>query len=197
MKKNMKACSKCKVKKPVSGFSLKNTGSEVRRSICKSCQLARDNKWRARNRDKVNAASRKWNKENPEARRAFQNKYRERHPERVIAMRAKWVVNNRMDISIRRAAARDAIRLRIIEHYAPGKKCVRCGHDDIQVLCIDHINDDGHLHRRAGLTGTAFYAWLIKNKFPSGFQILCANCNTKKAWIYARASIGKEKSGKR
>lgn len=62
----------------------------------------------------------------------------------------------------------------VFEHY--GKKCVRCGEDDIRVLSIDHINNDGAQHRKK-LDGKPLYPWLIKNEFPEGFQVLCRNCN--------------------
>jgi hypothetical protein len=56
---------------------------------------------------------------------------------------------------------------------------------DIDVLTIDHINDDGADQRRklyGGRTGggSRFYKWLIKNNFPEGYQVLCCNCQRKK-----------------
>jgi len=45
-------------------------------------------------------------------------------------------------------------------------------------LSIDHINNDGHKHRRENniRTGEQMYRWLAKNNFPPGFQVLCMNC---------------------
>ena len=57
-------------------------------------------------------------------------------------------------------------------------RCAKCGISDIDVLTIDHIDNGGYKHRRE--IGSDFYAWLIKNKFPTGFQVLCLNCNWKK-----------------
>jgi hypothetical protein len=58
--------------------------------------------------------------------------------------------------------------------------CACCGlADDIDFYSIDHINNDGNKHkRREGFT--SLYDWLIRNNLPSGFQVLCHNCNTAK-----------------
>jgi hypothetical protein len=52
---------------------------------------------------------------------------------------------------------------------------------------IDHVSDDGATHRRQqrpnnpkSWSGKALYAWLRKNNWPAGFQLLCANCNMAK-----------------
>lgn len=63
------------------------------------------------------------------------------------------------------------------DHY--GCKCVCCGEQEPAFLSIDHIENDGAVHRREQGTkgsGTWLYLWLIRNNFPSGFQILCWNC---------------------
>jgi hypothetical protein len=60
-------------------------------------------------------------------------------------------------------------------HY--GSKC-KCGFSDTRALSIDHIDGFSQLwpgQRR----GYALYLWLIKHKFPKGFQLLCMNCQ----WI--------------
>ena len=64
---------------------------------------------------------------------------------------------------------------------AYGGKCACCGVDNYEFMAIDHINGGGNKHRKENKTGSGlqFYRWLKKNKYPKGFQILCANCN----WI--------------
>jgi len=62
-------------------------------------------------------------------------------------------------------------------------QCVQCGITDIDVLTIDHMNGGGRKHREsvcAYSSTSALYRWFIRNKFPIGFQTLCANCNLKK-----------------
>jgi hypothetical protein len=60
--------------------------------------------------------------------------------------------------------------------------CACCGESNTKFLSIDHINNDGASHRRSlGLkNGSGLYKWLKKEKYPSGFQILCFNCNLGK-----------------
>lgn len=64
-------------------------------------------------------------------------------------------------------------RLRVIEYY--GGKCRCCGEKDYEFLCIDHIKGGGRKHR--DIVGANVDRWIIKNKFPKGFRILCHNCN--------------------
>ena len=74
-----------------------------------------------------------------------------------------------------------------MEHYSEGEvKCLKCGESDIDVLCLDHINDDGAEHRKKlgisgrGSAGTSTYEALKREGYPEGLQVLCANCNLKK-----------------
>ncbi len=69
-------------------------------------------------------------------------------------------------------------RREAIDHY--GAVCVCCGESHYEFLCIDHINGGGNKHRKEIGEGNNLPRWLIKNKFPSNFQILCANCNQAK-----------------
>jgi len=58
-----------------------------------------------------------------------------------------------------------------------GGKCACCGELRVEFLTIDHINGQGHQHRlRVGI-GNHFYEWLKRNNFPSGYRVLCYNCN--------------------
>ena len=68
----------------------------------------------------------------------------------------------------------------VIWHYSNGLMCCECcGEKIFQFLQIDHLNNDGNIHRKKlGLIGgAAFYRWLIKNNLPEGYQVLCVNCN--------------------
>ncbi|MFD8529495.1 hypothetical protein ACFV0L_18945 [Streptosporangium canum] len=91
---------------------------------------------------------RQWAKENPEARKAA-----------AVRTRVK-------------------LRKRVLAHY--GGSCDCCGEDREPFLAIDHINGGGIQHRKSlghdGLGGS-FYRWLVKQGFPSGFRVLCHNCN--------------------
>ena len=77
------------------------------------------------------------------------------------------------------------LKFEIVKHYTNGT--MRCtnpgcevpgGTKDIRALCIDHINGGGKKHaEELKKNGINFYAWLKKQKYPSGFQVLCQNCN--------------------
>ena len=59
---------------------------------------------------------------------------------------------------------------------------MRCGITDIDVLTIDHIKGGGSRHKKEiGGLGYKLYAYLIKENFPKGYQVLCFNCNFKKS----------------
>ena len=78
-------------------------------------------------------------------------------------------------ISIRRLNQ----KTKVYNHYCNGDiKCKKCGKNDLRYLSIDHINGGGRKHRKE--IGAYLPAWLIKNNFPEGYQILCMNCQFKK-----------------
>ena len=81
--------------------------------------------------------------------------------------------------------ARRRIRDRKAAFDIYGSMCNYCGETIEPFLTIDHVNNDGAEHRRSqragGQGGHEVGAWLRKNKYPSGFQTLCFNCNCAKS----------------
>lgn len=70
-------------------------------------------------------------------------------------------------------------RMRVLIHYGGDPpKCSCCGEARKPFLVIDHINNDGAKHRRE--VGRNIVTWLCEHDFPSGFQVLCQNCNVGK-----------------
>ena len=73
---------------------------------------------------------------------------------------------------------------KVLEHY--GNQCSCCGEKEKIFLTVDHINNDGYRHRVNGsknstdTTHQNIYNFLVRNNFPTGFQILCYNCNAGK-----------------
>lgn len=77
-------------------------------------------------------------------------------------------------------SAKRTVRLlkkQVIGHY--GGVCACCGETTIEFLCIDHVNGGGARHReKLGMNGgVQFYRWLRRNHFPTGYRVLCSNCN--------------------
>ena len=74
----------------------------------------------------------------------------------------------------------------VIAGYSSTGSCSCCGCNNPEVLAIDHINGNGNNHRKIlqqtpGISSNT-YMYLKKQfettgKWPSGFQVLCMNCN--------------------
>ena len=76
---------------------------------------------------------------------------------------------NIYDIQIRRK-----IKLTVFKHY--GNKCSMCGINDLNLLTIDHINNDGKEHRKRCGASNYIYRDIIKNHFPPDLRLLCWKC---------------------
>ena len=95
---------------------------------------------------------------NKEKYREYKRHWVKEHPERIIELRK---ANRRKQREI------------IIKAY--GGKCECCGESQYEFLAIDHISGGGR-HQMERLTG-GYLRWFIRNNFPSGYRILCHNCN--------------------
>lgn len=79
-------------------------------------------------------------------------------------------------------------RLMCLTEYSKPKSDVpMCCHEDCSIantnmLVIDHKNGYGNDHRAEVANGSTIFFWLVKNHFPPGFQVLCANHNMEKAY---------------
>lgn len=74
------------------------------------------------------------------------------------------------------------IVIEALNHYG-GQICNCCGEKNTYFLSIDHINNNGADHRReiGCVTGKNLARWLKKIGWPSGYQIMCFNCNCGRA----------------
>lgn len=82
------------------------------------------------------------------------------------------------------------IKLATIKAY--GGRCVDCGETNIGFLTLDHIYNNGAIDRKNKIlmSGTSGYEKLCKLGFPKNeLQILCYNCNYKKALVKNTKSI--------
>ncbi len=84
------------------------------------------------------------------------------------------------------------IRERVFEHY--GERCSwpGCNVSDMDMLQLDHIGGGGNKHRREVGKGQQFYRYLIKNGFPAGLRVLCANHNFKHHAILRRRRLNEK-----
>jgi hypothetical protein len=96
---------------------------------------------------------------------------------RIASMPKKQLEAWRMQINAGNTMRRYEVRDRVYRAYG-GYVCACCGETEKAFLSIDHIENDGATHKRKFnlKTGEQMYRWLARNNFPSGFQILCMNC---------------------
>lgn len=74
---------------------------------------------------------------------------------------------------------RNKLKKAVMDHYGHSCKC--CGETEKKFLTIDHVNGGGTKHRaKIGRGSCDFHRWLVKNNFPSEYQVLCFNCNCAK-----------------
>jgi hypothetical protein len=69
---------------------------------------------------------------------------------------------------------RTTARALALEKY--GGRCMCCGENRKEFLAIDHIGGGGKRHRKQhGYKNLAL--WLMKKGWPTGYRVLCHNCN--------------------
>ncbi len=113
----------------------------------------------------VTEARKKWYAANADRIRRQVREYQSRHKEKYRALdRARQL----------------SIKLATISHYSDNtNKCLLCPESRLYALTIDHINGGGRQERLAEKTpaGWVFYRKLQKAGYPTGYRVLCSNCN--------------------
>jgi hypothetical protein len=170
--------------------------------------------WQKRNAEKGREASKRYYVRNPERVRAKEKRYREENKEKVLenarkahALRfaadpgkyrrkaERYRKAHVEELRVKRNRYHAERRKAVLNHY--GNRCSwpGCNVTDPDMLQIDHVNGGGLRHRKElgcgpGGSGTTVCAFLIKNNFPPGFRILCANHNWKHKANLERAKAG-------
>jgi hypothetical protein len=98
----------------------------------------------------------------------------------VVAQRdRRWAKADRPRKTYRRERQQQ-IRDECFKAYG-GYRCKCCGETEPRFMTIDHVNNDGAIHRKTigGVHGRSqIYRWLRRHAYPEGFQVLCFNCNS-------------------
>ena len=83
---------------------------------------------------------------------------------------------------------REKTKYELLSHYSKKLSnsdvpCCRCcgEHDFLVFLTIDHITNRKNVTHKKRLGGFPLYRYLQKNGYPSGYQVLCWNCNSAKS----------------
>ncbi len=128
--------------------------------------------------------SRRYYLKHKEKRKAYTREYYAKNKKMVNTKKKIWYDENAKTESFRdhysniQRSARLRKKCLVLDKY--GGECKCCGENRIEFLAIDHIEGGGTEHRKQ-LT-TKIYNWLKTNKFTSGFQVLCHNCNMAKVF---------------
>lgn len=136
------------------------------------------------NREKEIARNKKYRLENPEKFREQAKKYRIKNQDHYNELRRDYIKKNKEKANLWNRNARRQRKVDVIFHYSNGKnECLYCKKKGVEFLTIDHIDGGGNEHRRREKIdgGSDIAAWLKRNHYPEGFQILCFNCNCVKA----------------
>lgn len=121
--------------------------------------------WKQRNRLAVNARRRALYAKEPEKHRKRAARYRIEARPNVLRLNRRWSVKYRA-------------RLRAEMIVAYGGECRCCGERERLFLQLDHVNNDGHLDKKAHRTSNKLLAHLKRKGWPKDrYQLLCANCN--------------------
>lgn len=145
-------------------------------------ELARrrsEEKYREQNREKIRQRMRDWRAANRDKIKGYSKRLRDRKfaeatPEEAAQIRAAEAEKTRK--------LQGQIKEAVYAAYG-GYICKCCGETEPMFLSIDHIENNGAAERRSGVYkggGNAFYAWLKKQGFPPGYQVLCMNCQVGK-----------------
>lgn len=121
-----------------------------------------------------------------EKRRAAGRAYYVAHVEKIKQVKRAYYLTHKE----KEWAVRQRTRFDVLQYYSNGiPSCANCREQDLIVLTIDHINNDGAKLRKTQGTGTRFYRWLKRNNYPEGYQVLCWNCNARKELERQRMKI--------
>jgi 5-methylcytosine-specific restriction endonuclease McrA len=98
MTEGYKVCSKCQATKLLFEFSAHRGSKSSKsgfRATCKSCDVEYNKIYRAKNREKVNAAKREWASKNKDKISFYDKSYRENNKQKLAIVSKKWYEANK------------------------------------------------------------------------------------------------------
>ena len=113
------------------------------------------------------------------------------------ARKAQWQLENPKKCNSANSVYRANIKLEVLTHYGPRETLGCCWEDcvvvDIDMLSLDHVNDDGNKHvdsKGKRISGDRVYRWTKNSGYPTNFQTLCMNHQQKKKLAKVRNDKG-------
>jgi hypothetical protein len=138
--------------------------------ICTKCNVMKDEDQFFRRSD--TGKSMAWCKD---CRNTHRGTTRHKYRSSTLLAKKRWYAKHADKINNHKKSKRAANKSIVYSHY--GEACAICSESINEFLTIDHVSGGGRQHRRQ--ISSRIYEWLILNRFPSEFRILCRNCNVK------------------
>lgn len=137
--------------------------------------------YRLKSPEKVKESNRKCYYKYREERCKMMREYRDKASPEKKKEWYQYVQNWHKENPLRRKEWHFAKKFEIMSHYTNEQfNCQNCGMIGISFLTIDHIECRKKLQHDRNTGSGEVYRYILKNKFPIDFQILCFNCNMKK-----------------
>lgn len=138
-------------------------------------------KYYIKNRDKIRRRAAKWRATHKRHIRKQSILYYVKNRKRI----AKYYIKNRDKILELRSKKSSLLKFEVLSHYGKRGQLLcswrGCQIVDLDCLTLDHVFDNGKIHRAAGFGGGATACRQLKDaNYPNGFQTLCANHQLKK-----------------
>lgn len=160
----------CGQTKPLADFYKTRNGKPMK--VCNVCHKTRcGNQRKAQPKEARSAINRRHRMNNLANRKASEKRWYVKRradgffddPERKVNHRA----NHR--------SHRQSLKASVFRAY--GGFCACCGEDDLRLLTLDHLRNDGAVERRQFGDSQRIYARLKNENYPHGYQVLCFTCN--------------------
>lgn len=112
----------------------------------------------------------------------FRNKNKEKRAQQLARWRAECPSKEEEYLAAR--------KMRVLSHYGKDGKAQCCWEGcevtDLDMLSLDHMNNDGAKDRKIRGSGQMLYFSMEKEGLPEGFQTLCHNHQWKKEIVRRR-----------
>lgn len=144
------------------------------------------------NKENVKINTREYAEKNKDAIRIKSKLYRNKHAKDIKQNKISYYNKNRNEINKKCREYNLKIKIGAF-NVLGGCECEICGDKNIKHLTIDHINENGNLERKKGLSGSKLNNAIIKGELSeeqlSNLRVLCFNHNCSRSRGYLDPSM--------